>query len=118
MAKRGRPRKDDPRHVARKEAERLKEEQLARLASGLNASGCPPGVNRTDTGMFQARISLDGKRINLGSFATAEMAGAAYSVAKTAGFTCRDSPKKNLKKRGTGLRSLATQTLTGCASHA
>ena len=108
MAKRGRPRKDDPRHIARKEAERLKEEQLARLTSGLNASGCPPGVNRTDTGMFQARITLDGKRINLGSFATAEMAGKAYSAAKTAGFTCRDSPPK-YRKCGTGLRPLATQ---------
>ena len=84
---------------------------MARLASGNNfKSGCPPGVNRTDTGQYQARISLEGKRINLGSFATAEMAGAAYSAAKAAGFTCKDSPKK-YRQRGTGLRSLATQTL-------
>ena len=109
MGKRGRPRKDDPRHLARKAEQAEHEALMARLASGLNASGCPPGVNRTDTGMFQARISLDGKRINLGSFATAEMAGEAYSAAKTAGFTCRDSPQK-YRKRGTGLRPLATQT--------
>ena len=89
---------------------------MARLASGNNLSGCPPGVHRTDTGNYQARISLEGKRINLGSFPTAEEAGAAYSAAKTAGFTCKDSPKKNIKKRGTGLRSLATQTLMRYAS--
>ena len=111
MGKRGRPRKDDPRHIARKEAERERQAQMARLASGLNPSGNPPGVNPTDTGKFQARITLQGKRINLGSFATAEEAGQVYSNAKAAGFTCADSPKKNVHKRGTGLRSLATQTL-------
>ena len=111
MAKRGRPRKDDPRHLARKAEEAEQAARMARLASGVSKKGLPPGVNLTDTGLYQARISLEGKRINLGSFATPEMAGAAYSAAKTAGFTCKDSPKKNLKKRGTGLRSLATQTL-------
>ena len=43
------------------------------------------------------------------------MAGAAYSAAKAAGFTCKDSPKK-YRQRGTGLRSLATQTLMRYAS--
>ena len=112
MAKRGRPRKDDPRHTARKEAERLEEERLARLASGFNASGLPPGVNKTDTGMFQARITLEGKRINLGSFATAEEAGQVYASAKAAGFTCKDSPKKNVHKRGTGLRCSRLKPMT------
>ena len=116
MAKRGRPSKADPRYLARKEAEREREAQLARLASGLNASGNPPGVNRTDTGMYQARITLEGKRINLGSFPSAEEAGQVYASAKAAGFTCKNSPKKNVHKRGTGLRSLATQTLMRYAS--
>ena len=113
MGKRGRPRKDDPRHIARKEAERESEALLARLASGLNASGLPQGVNKTDTGMFQARISLQGKRINLGSFETAEQAAEVYANAKAAGYTCMDSPKK-YAKRGTGLRSLATPEPVAC----
>ena len=113
MAKRGRPRKDDPRHTARKEAERLEEERLARLASGFNASGLPPGVNKTDTGMYQARVSLQGKRINLGSFETAEQAAEVYANAKAAGYTCMDSPQK-YAKRGTGSRSLATLEPLAC----
>ena len=105
MAKRGRPGKNDPRYLARKEAERERKAQLARLEAEreLNAWGKMPGVNRTDTGNFQARITLEGKRINLGSFATAEAAGAAYATAKAAGYTSMSSPKKNVHKRGTGL---------------
>ena len=72
MAKRGRPRKDDPRHLARKAEKAEHEALMARLASGNNISGYPPGVHKTDTGQYQARISLEGKRINLGSFPTPE----------------------------------------------
>ena len=106
MAKRGRPTKDDPRHLARK-AERLAREQfLARVASGLSAKGLPDGVNKTDTGNYQARITFKGTRYNLGSFATPEAAGEAYKAAKRAGTTCNRSPKKNINKRGTGPRLL------------
>ena len=109
MAKRGRPGKNDPRYLARKAEELAEQQRLERALSGINPSGCPEGVNKTNTGMFQARIRLNGKRINLGSFKTPEEAGAAYRRAKDAGFTCKDSPQK-YAKRGTGLRSLATQT--------
>ena len=102
MGKRGRPSKTDPRHLARKAQELAEQQEHERRLSGLNPSGCPPGVNVTDTGMFQARISLDGKRINLGSFTTAEEAGAEYARVKAAGRTWKDSPKK-YAKRGTGL---------------
>ena len=102
MPKRGRPSKDDPRYQARKEQELAHQQLVARLASGLSAKGLPAGVNKTDTGNFQARITLRGKRYNLGSFPTAEEAGAAYSAAKQAGFTCSESPQKNAHKRGTG----------------
>ena len=60
-------------------------------------------MSHTDTGKFQARIKLDGKRINLGSFDTAEDAAAAYRTAKASGFTCAESPQQNRVKRGTGL---------------
>ena len=103
MGKRGRPRRDDPRHLARKAQELAEQQELERMRAGLNPSGFPPGVNQTDTGMFQARISLDGKRINLGCFPTPEEAGKVYANAKAAGFTCKDSPKK-YAKRGTGSR--------------
>jgi hypothetical protein len=103
MAKRGRPSKDDPRHVARKAQELEKQLEMQRLLSGRNRSGLPNGVNKTDTGMFQARISLHGKRYNLGSFESAEEAAEAYNRAKAAGFTSRDSPQK-YAKRGTGKR--------------
>jgi hypothetical protein len=110
MAKRGRPGKDDPRYKARKEQELAHEQIMARLASGLSAKGLPAGVSKTDTGKFQARITLSGKRINLGSFDTAEEAGEVYQNARRSGFTSADSPKENVHKRGTGLLSLATQT--------
>ena len=102
MAKRGRPGKNDPRYLARKEAELARQQQMERERNGINPSGCPEGVNRTNTGMFQARIRLDGKRINLGSFQEPEEAAAAYQNAKKMGFTCAASPKK-YAKRGTGL---------------
>jgi hypothetical protein len=95
-------------YKARKEQELAHEQIMARLASGLSAKGLPAGVSKTDTGKFQARITLSGKRINLGSFDTAEEAGEVYQNARRSGFTSADSPKKN--KRGTGLLSLATQT--------
>ena len=115
MAKRGRPGKNDPRYLARK-AEELAEQQryLERALSGINPSGCPEGVNKTNTGMFQARIRLNGKRINLGSFKTPEEAAAVYQQAKQSGFTCQPSPKK-YAKRGTGLarsRLKPTRVLT------
>ena len=97
-AKRGRPGKDDPRHIARKEEERARQQLLAELSS----KGLPAGVSKTDTGKFQARITLSGKRINLGSFDTAEEAGQVYQSARRSGFTVAASPKKNVHKRGTG----------------
>jgi hypothetical protein len=106
-AKRGRPRKDDPRHLQR-QAEQLAmrielQEVLEPGRIAKKSSGLPTGVSHTDTGKFQARIKLDGKRINLGSFDTAEDAAAAYRTAKASGFTCAESPKQNRVQRGTGL---------------
>ena len=95
--KRGRPRKDDPRHLQR-QAEQLAmriefQEVLEPGRIAKKSSGLPTGVSHTDTGKFQARIKLDGKRINLGSFDTAEDAAAAYRTAKASGFTCAESPQ-------------------------
>ena len=62
-----------------------------------------PGVSKTLSGKFQARIVLDGKRYDLGSnFATADDAAAAYQTAKCAGRTDRPSPKHERVQRGTG----------------
>ena len=76
----------------------------------------PPGVSKTTSGKFQARIKLNGKRYNLGSeFATAEEAANAYTVAKRAGVTTRPSPLATRKQRGTGALSCAyfpVQSLT------
>ena len=106
MAKRGRPRKDDPRHLARKAEELARQQRLERVASGLSEKGLPDGVNKTDTGNYQARITINGTRYNLGSFKTPEEAGEHYKVAKRNGVTCCRSPKKNSVKRGTGPRVL------------
>ena len=67
----------------------------------------PTGVLKTDTGKYQARIKLDGKRFNLGSFETPEEAASAYRTAKYNGFTVVASPKKIGVKRGTGAAALA-----------
>ena len=93
MAKRGRPGKNDPRYLARKavELERLERQQQYERTLPKR-SGCPEGVNKTNTGMFQARIRLNGNRINLGSFKTPEEAAAVYQNAKQSGFTCARQP--------------------------
>ena len=63
----------------------------------------PPGVSKTLSGNFQARIVLDGKRYDLGSnFITEEEAAAAYSTAKRIGRADRPSPKHTRIQRGTG----------------
>ena len=63
----------------------------------------PPGVSKTGSGKFQARIKLNGKRYDLGSnFNTVEEAAAAYAAAKRTGETERPSPKHNRAQRGTG----------------
>ena len=102
MAKRGRPGKNDPRHLARKAEQLAEQQQMERIRNGINPSGCPEGVNKTNTGMYQARIRLHGKRINLGSFKTPEEAAAVYRSARQSGFTSAASPKK-YAQRGTGL---------------
>lgn len=43
------------------------------------------GVNATSSGSWQARITMDGKRINLGHYETEEEASAAYEKARTGG---------------------------------
>ena len=57
MAKRGRPRKDDPRHLARVAQRAEQEALMARLASGNNfQSGFPPGVSFcTDSTHFTSK---------------------------------------------------------------
>ena len=100
--KRGRPRKDDPRHLQRKAEEEAHQLRLrmmqAEWEDRQHRKKLPTGVSNTDTRKFQARIKLDGKRFNLGSFDTAEEAAEAYNNAKAAGFTCRDSPQKYAKR--------------------
>ena len=66
----------------------------------------PPGVSKTASGKFQARIKLNGKRYDLGSnFNTKEEAAAAYAAAKRAGHTDRPSPKHTRIQRGLGKRT-------------
>ena len=73
-------------------------------ASSRRKAGHPPGVSKTLSGKFQARIKLNGKRYDLGStFETAEEAAAAYNAAKLSGSTDRASPKAHIQ-RGTGMR--------------
>ena len=91
-------------------AQRVADQAARELASRIEMSaigkksGLPDGVNKTDTGRYQARIKLEGKRINLGSFDTPEEAAAAYFAASSTGFTGCASPKKNSNPRGTGPR--------------
>ena len=68
-------------------------------------------MSNTDTGKFQARIKLEGKRYNLGVFDTPDEAAAAYSTAKANGFTVAASPKQQKVKRGTGLPLAHAATL-------
>ena len=69
-------------------------------------TGLPRGVSYTLSGKYQARIKLNGKRRDLGTFENEEDAAAAYAAAKTTGITGRPSPIKNHFKRGTGTARL------------
>ena len=69
-------------------------------------TGLPKGVSYTLSKKFQARIKLNGKRYDLGTFETKEDAAAAYAAAKTSGVAGRPSPNKNNVKRGTGTARL------------
>ena len=63
----------------------------------------PPGVSKTASGKFQARIKLNGKRYDLGSnFNKVEEAAAAYAAAKLTGHTEKPSPKHTRIQRGLG----------------
>ena len=55
-------------------------------------TGLPRGVSYTLSGKFQARIKLNGKRRDLGTFENEEDAAAAYAAAKTTGITGRAEP--------------------------
>ena len=65
-------------------------------------SGLPKGVSKTLSGKFQARIKLNGKRYDLGTFMDEDAAAAAYADAKAAGVAGRPSPVANRTSRGTG----------------
>ena len=65
-------------------------------------TGLPRGGSYTLSGKYQARIKLNGKRRDLGTFENEEDAAAAYAAAKASGITGRPSPIKNHFKRGTG----------------
>lgn len=67
-----------------------------------HASGLPTGVSKTISRKYQARITLRGKRIDLGTFDSSEEAAAAYSLAKDSCTTERPSPRRNGARRGTG----------------
>ena len=99
----GRPSKEARAQRVAEQAAREQARMIQRSTVGKK-SGLPDGVNKTDTGKYQARIKLEGKRINLGSFPTPEAAAAAYLAARTSGFTGCASPKKNTNPRGTGPR--------------
>ena len=64
--------------------------------------GLRPGVSDTLSGNYQARIKLNGKRYDLGTFIFKEEAAAAYKAAKQTGIAGRPSPVSNGVKRGTG----------------
>ena len=63
-------------------------------------TGLPKGVSYTLSKKFQARIKLNGKRYDLGTFEDKDAAAAAYAAAKTSGVAGRPSPNKNSAKRG------------------
>ena len=65
-------------------------------------TGLPPGVSKTLSSKYQARIKLNGKRYDLGTFTCKEEAAAAYKAAKQTGIAGRPSPVSNGVKRGTG----------------
>ena len=62
----------------------------------------PRGAHRTTSGKYQARIKLNGKRYDLGTFMSKEDAAAAYAAAKQSGIAGVPSPVSNRAKRGTG----------------
>ncbi len=69
---------NSPRNL--REVSRIENRQNMRKAYRSSTTGLQ-GV-RPDRGRFQARISVSGKRINLGCYATAQEAHAAYLRAK------------------------------------
>jgi hypothetical protein len=67
----------------------------------------PPGVSKTASGKFQARIKLNGKRYDLGSnFNKVEEAAAAYAAAKLTGRSFDETSKcRELRTRSPRRRS-------------
>ena len=59
-------------------------------------SGLPPGVSKTISGKFQARIKLHGKRYDLGTFMNEDDAAAAYKAAKAAGVAATPGGRARL----------------------
>ena len=68
----------------------------------VRPTGLPQGVSYTLSKKYQARIKLNGKRYDLGTFNSKEEAAAAYDTAKQTGIAGRPSPVSNGVKRGTG----------------
>ena len=57
-------------------------------------TGLPKGVSYTLSKKYQARIKLNGKRYDLGTFETKEDAAAAYAAAKTSGVAGGQAPTR------------------------
>lgn len=72
----------DNRIVNLREATNTENQQNRPKPSKANTSGYPGVSYRKDRGYWRARITVDGALINLGQFATAEAAAAAYQAAK------------------------------------
>ena len=93
---------------------------LPRSTSGVRPrkrrTGLPPGVSYTTSGKYQARIKLNGKRRDLGTFECEEDAAAAYLVAKTTGTTDRPSPDGNRSQCACDPRRLCL-TPRACVTH-
>ena len=73
----------------------------------------PQGVSDTTSGKYQARIKMNGKRRDLGTFATVEEAAVAYAVAKRTG-----SPAARRSRAQPGLARRAEQARPTCPAPA
>lgn len=57
-------------------------QNMRNVRGWLKASSCPPGVRETRYGKFDARICIEQKSIQLGTFADMRSASAAYQAAR------------------------------------
>ena len=71
--------------------------QYITFATASSATGLK-GVTVTTSGKYQARIKIDGRKRDLGTYKSQEEAAAAYFAAKSSGIVHKPSPQRQRAK--------------------